>query len=473
MNSQQPPYSQTNPYPQGQPYPQNQPGGWVNPSGQPGTPPPFYGQPLPGSGEQQRVPWQNRPGQQPKKNRKKKRTPQAPKKKRGLGGVLLAVLVVGISAYYILTSLFLFGGRQDYAIVASGSLGDTYRGQALIVRNEQVFKETGVYSVEYIAQEGSQVYRQDPVCKVYTSSHNQKDIVALNAIRQDIKIRLRELINQEAKYDQELETKDGNVLNKVKEVRKIAQGAKGNLLNVEVDLANEMNDRRNYLKTAFSEDQLLTRLYGDESNYVSRVNSYTSSKTATKQGIVSFYTDGYESLSTATMEDYSPTQVMEMINGKKPALSATQRGETAIYRLVDENFWGVFLLIDNRQWNPAAGNVYKLKLEQFENTLVDVKIVSTTKAGDKLLLRMEVNGPVAPVLDMRTSNAELGVDVGSLVVPKKSLRTREDMTGVVVLVDGVRKTFVPVNVISEAGNNAYITPVTQGMLYEGLTVLVY
>lgn len=477
MYPQQPPYPQGNPPRQGQPYPQ-QPGGWNNQVNQPAGAPPFYDQPPAGnSGGNQAPPppkQVKRKKQKPAKKPQNRQTrPTPPKKKRGLGGIFFVILVVGISAYYIFSTLIPLGGRQGSALVASGSLGDTYRGQALIVRNEQVFKDTGVYSVEYIAQEGSLVYRKDPICKVYTSSHNQRDIVNLNTVRSDIKSRLEELINQEARYDQELETLDGNVLNKVKEVRKIAQGAKGNLLNIELDLASEMTSRKGYLKTAFSDDQRLTRLYSDENNYVSRVNSYTSSKTAGKQGIVSFYTDGYEGLSTTSMEEYTPKQVADMIAGGKPSLTPSQKGETPIYRLVDENLWGVFLLIDNTQWNPTAGNTYKLKLEQFENTLVDVKIISTTKAGDKLLLRMEVDGPVTPVLDMRTCSAELGVDVGSLVVPKKSIRTRDDMTGVVVLVDGVRKTFVPVQVIRETKDDAYVVPVTQGMLYEGLTVLVY
>ncbi|NLB91539.1 MAG: hypothetical protein GX786_10030, partial [Clostridiales bacterium] len=396
-----------------------------------------------------------------------------PRKKRGLGGILLTVLIVSLSLYYVFITLFPAGGIR-VAQIRSGSIGDIHKGEALIIRNEQVFSEEGVYSVEYIAEEGSVVYRQDPICKVYTSSYNQRDITNLAATREDIKTRQSELINEQKSIDQRLETLDVNVMNKAKEVRKIAQGAKGNLLNIEQDLAGEMKARKDYLRTAFSEDQRLTRLYNDENNYAQRINSFTRSRTATPQSsIVSFYTDGFENLSTNNMEEYSPSQVAQMIKGVKPEISGAERGKTPIYRLVEEEKWGVFFLIEKSNWTPAAGTVYQLKLEQFENIVVDAVIVSTSKAGDQLLLRMEVSAPVDQVLDMRTCKAELGENIGSLIVPKKSLYRQDDMIGVVVLVDGAKKTFVPVTVIKEEGNEAHIAPITVGLLYEGLTVLIH
>lgn len=474
------------PYPNGQvPYPNGQGQGQgqyqpmppqQNPWGMPGQPPsPPYGQ-QPG-GQAAQGPGQ---GQQyaPKPIRKKGGQPNPPrknapgkKKKKGLGSAFLVILIIGLSAYYIFTTLIPLGGPKTATVLAA-SAGQIHSGDALIVRNEQVFEEEGVYSVEYNAQEGSVVYRQDPICKVYTSSYNQRDITNLATVRSDIKTRLRELVSQQV-ADQRLETLDANVLNKAKEARKIAQGAKGNLLNIEADLAKEMSERKNYLKTNFSEDQRLTRLYNDENTYARRISSFTGSRTATKQAIVSFYTDGFEVLSTSNMENYSPNEVAEMIKGVVPAKEASQRGKTPIYRLIDENHWGVFFLIEDSTWNPARDSVYKLKLEQFENTIVEARVVSTSKAGNKLLIRMDINSSTLPVLDIRTCKAEIGEDVGGLVVPRRSLTQKEDMIGVVVLVDGIRQSFVPVTVIKEEGDKALITPVNPSLLFEGLTVMVY
>lgn len=88
-------------------------------------------------------------------------------------------------------------------------------------------------------------------------------------------------------------------------------------------------------------------------------------------------------------------------------------------------------------------------------------------------MRMEVDGPVNQVLDIRKCKVEIGENIGSLVVPKRSLTNKDDMVGVVVLVDGVKKTFVPVTVIKEEGNYTHIMPITQGLLSEGLVVIVY
>ncbi len=400
-----------------------------------------------------------------------------PRKKMGVGRILLVLAVLGFSGWYVYTTLMPSGGIRT-AVIQSGNLGSSFHGDALIVRNETAYDEEGVTSIQYLAEEGSKVYKGDLICMVYSSGYSQKEVNSLQGYRDQIKQYLNGLIAQQSTFDQKMTRLEGEVLQGAREVRRLVQGAKGNLLNLEKVLDTAIDARQDYLREKFRDDTRLSRLFDDESAQEKRIESYTRQRAATQESLVSFYTDGYEQLNTGNFEELSPAQVRAMLNGQKPEKTVVQRGRTTIYRLVREGNWGVLLLLDEPVWTPVQGKTYELKLEQFDNTVVNATVLSFTRSGGELLVRLSVSSDVAPVLFMRTCQAQLGEYVSSMVVPTRCIYTQRDpstgasVTGVVV-VDGVSQLLVPVNIVSTEGDKTYIQPVQQGLLYEGQTVRVF
>ena len=111
------------------------------------------------------MPTMQQPMQEVKRKRRKK-----PRKPGGNGGgqwwkTLIALAVIGGVAWFFLKDMI--GAPQvNTAIVEAGTLGETHSGDALIVRNETAYDDEGVQNIEYVAQEGSVVYRGDVVCYV-------------------------------------------------------------------------------------------------------------------------------------------------------------------------------------------------------------------------------------------------------------------------------------------------------------------
>jgi hypothetical protein len=313
---------------------------------------------------------------------------------------------------------------------------------------------------------------------VYSSGYSQKEVNSLQGYRDQIKDYLDGLISQESTFDQRMTRLEGEVLQDAREVRRLVQGAKGNLLNLEKVLDTAIDARQDYLREKYRDDTRLSRLFDDESAQEKRIESYTRQRSANQESLVSFYTDGYEQLNTGNFEEFSPAQVRAMLNGQKPEKTVVQRGRTTIYRLVREGNWGVLLLLDEPVWTPVQGKTYELKLEQFDNTVVNATVLSFTRSGGELLVRLSVSSDVAPVLFMRTCQAQLGEYVSSMVVPTRCIYTQNDpstgapVTGVVV-VEGVSQVLVPVNIVSTDGDKTYIQPAQQGLLYEGQTVRVF
>lgn len=394
------------------------------------------------------------------------------RQKVGIVRILFVLFVVGFAGWYAYTSLMPSGYKT--ALIESGSIGGKYVGDALIVRNETPYDAEGVTSIDYIAEEGNKVYRGDMICNVYSAGYNAKELTSLQNYRDQIKTYHRTLIDSESTYDQKMSRLESEVMERALEVRSLVQGERGNMLNQEKILDTAITTRQNYLRQKYADDQRLSRLYDDEETQTTRIQSWTKQYSAAIESIISFYADGYEyGLTSTNFEGYSPAEVRAMFNGQVPEKTTAQKGRTTIYRTVRENSWNVLLLLSEPAWNPEQGKTYQIKLEGFDNTIVDATVSSFTRASGELLIRLDVRSDVTPVLYMRTCQAELGEYVNSMKVPTKAIYSQGGKTGVVTMDAQGFTAFVEVQIVSTDSEGTFIAPVQQGLLYVGQQVLLF
>jgi hypothetical protein len=396
-----------------------------------------------------------------------------PRPKRGIsGGQALFVLIILLFAGYIIYTT-LNPRVQRYAQIESGSIGQSYYGDCLIVRSEIPYDAEGVTHIDYVANEGTMIYRGTTICYIYSSGYNQREVATLRNYRDQIKLNHMKLLSSEIAYDQKMLRLEADVLERAAEIRKLVHGARGNLVNQEKIFASAISARQNYLRQKYADNQILTRLYDDESAQLKRIESWTKQYTASQDGIVSFYSDGYEyGLNSTDYTKFTPQEVRAMIGGSVPEKTSVQKGRTTIYRLVRQNAWNVLLLVGDTAWNPVEGQTYRLYLSGFDDTVVDALVVSSTRSGGELLIRLDVRADVTPVLYMRTCQAELGEYVNSMIVPQNAIYKLDGADGV-VLVNGDSRLFVPVRIIRQESGRAYIEALQPGFLSVGQTIMLF
>jgi len=398
--------------------------------------------------------------------------PQKPENKRmSLPQIMLVVLALGFAIWYLVTSLT--PETSPYAQITAGVIGTRYTGDCLIVRDETPFDAEGVSSVDYIAEEGSLVSRGTSICNVYSSGFSTREMTALQDYRNQLKEYQIKLLKAQVTTDAYMEKLEADVMTRAREVRELIGGARGNMNNQETLLAAAIQARQNRLKELYSDDQRMTRLYDDELSQLQRISSWTKQYSATSEGLVSFYSDGYEyGLTVTNSGQFSPAEVRAMMNGKKPTADLTAKGKTTIYRLVRNGHWMVLMLIRDSNWNPVEGAEYELKLENFKDTMVTARVNSFTRTGGELEVVLDIMDDVKSVLYIRTCTGVLGDSVSSLTVPAKALYYQDNMPGVVV-VDGDYQFFIPVNVLDKRDGMVFISAIQQGVLYEGQTVRLF
>ncbi len=398
----------------------------------------------------------------------------ARKKHSGVPYVLLAVLILGVTAFAAIRH---FAPQEAmYGYVSAGILSSRYTGSALLVRDETVYTQESISQIDYTAEEGTDVDRTTVICTVYTSGFNTRELTTLKRYRDQIKEYHKTLISSSgAARDARLTTLDTQVREQAKTTRQMIREGRGNLLNQEDLLTETLQSRQSYLRQKYPDDQKLSRLYDDENNQLQRISSWTKQYAAASAGIVSFYTDGYEPvLNLNTYQNFSPGDVRNMYNGYIPPNPAATRNTVSIYRLVKDGRWAVLMLCDDTDWTPIAGQTYKLLIESFENTVVDATVDSFTRSGGELLVRLNVNaGDVRDILYIRSCQVQLGENVDSLTVPTRALYTQMGQTGVVIVDEYGNNYFTQVTVISTQGDVTHVIPKNSSLLVEGMLVKLF
>ena len=366
-------------------------------------------------------------------------------------------------------------GKQDVktAVVTISEHGSTFSGRTMIVRNESVFQQENVSDVRYLAEEASAVSRGDAVCTVYSTGFSPRELERLQSYRNAIKDYHKVLLDAATTPDAQLARLETMVMQRAQETQALVRGASGNLLNQELLLKESISNRHSYLKQKYIEDTKLTRLYDNENSQLQRIETWTKQFTAMDNGIVSFYTDGFEAaLNTNSYTDYSPQDVRSMLSGQVPAAAARPKNAIDIFRLVRQYDWGALMLADDLSWNPVVGDQYRMLIESFESTTVMVKVESVTRSGEELMVRLKADSAIEPILYTRSARVQLSKSVITYAVPASAIINQDGIIGVVVQYkEGPY--LVPVEVVSQDATQAHVVPVNAGHLYEGLIVQLF
>ena len=126
--------------------------------------------------------------------------PQPPENKRmSVPQIMLIVLTLSFAAWYLITSLT--PEPAHFAQITADTICTRYTGDCLIVREETPFDAEGLSSIEYIAEEGTTVYRGAMICNVYASGFSTREMITLQEYRDQIKEYQIKLLKSEFQTD--------------------------------------------------------------------------------------------------------------------------------------------------------------------------------------------------------------------------------------------------------------------------------
>ena len=391
------------------------------------------------------------------------------RRKRVTGRFFVFLLALLVIAFLILRPRLFPGSKETVIMMANADQRQTV--DCVIIRDESVTLSESTARVEYIAAEDSLVSEGATVANLYATGYSESLLNALETTRKKIQDYHKQLLANIV--DSQLQELDQKVNRKAIEFKNlITRQTIGNLKTVASQLETEMVRRQEYLRQNKRGDSKLTKLYDEENTRLASIQSWRTVSNADRDGVVSFYIDGYESdLTPDGLNGLSIPQVRSVLAGER--LENTRKTlSDGIYRIVNQNRWYVAVLYTGNTWTPMVGqDNYYIQMEGFDDLTYTASVYSVQKENDTTLAIFEVRDPIGPLIYRRTGKAQFSITLTGLSVRVEALYNENGQVGVWVY-DVPGGTFVPVEVLSTDGSIAMIQPMVEGALQLGQTVLI-
>ena len=391
------------------------------------------------------------------------------RRKRVTGRFFLFLLALLVIAFLILRPRLFPGSKETVIMMANADQRQTV--DCVIIRDESVTLAESTARVEYISPENSLVTADTTVANLYATGYSESLLNNLETTRKKIQDYHKQLLANIV--DSQLQELDQRVNRKAIEFKNlITRQTIGNLKTVASQLETEMVRRQEYLRQNKRGDSKLTKLYDEENTRLSSIQSWRTVSNADRDGVVSFYIDGYENdLTPDALKTLSIAQVRSVLAGERLE-NTRQTLNNGIYRIVNQNRWYVAVLYNGNTWTPMMGqDNYFIQMEGFDDLSYSASVYSVQKENDSTLAVFEVRDPIGPLIYRRTGKAQFSITLTGLSVRVEALYNENGQMGVWVY-DVPGGTFVPVEVLSTDGSIAMIQPMVEGALQLGQTVLI-
>jgi putative membrane fusion protein len=383
------------------------------------------------------------------------------------GRFFVFLALVALIAFFIVRPYLSFGERTEVIMMASSNYTKTM--DAVIVRDESLVTAESVARIEYIAAEDTLVEEGDDVAYLYSTGYSESELEKLETIRENIQAYHKTMLANI--IDPNLERLDLAVNQWALQYKSLVTGkTTGNLITVARQLESAMVARQEYMRSNMRNDLKLNNLYAQENTRLNSIASWRVESTAEKSGVVSFYTDGYESfLNEDTIASLSAAQVKKVLAGEELGDSSSR--VKSVYRLVNQSTWYVAILTDGKTWNPIVDQEYSMQFEGFEDLTFSAKVTTVSQSEGSVLAVFRIDAPIGPLIYQRKARASVSITFNGLSVPAKAIYEQNGQTGV-WLYDVPGGTFVPVTVLSSDGSAALIEPQVDGAISIGQRVLI-
>ena len=391
------------------------------------------------------------------------------RRKRVTGRFFLFLLALLVIAFLILRPRLFPSSKETVIMMANADQRQTV--DCVIIRDESVTLSESTARVEYIAAEDSLVTEGTTVANLYATGYSESLLDNLEATRKKIQEYHKQLLANIV--DEELNRLDRVVAYMALEFKNlITRQTTGNLKTVTSQLETAMVNRQEYLRQNKRGDSKLTKLYDEENTRLASIQSWRKASTADRDGVVSFYIDGYErDLTPDGLNNLSISDVRTVLGGGNLANTKATRND-GIYRIVDQDRWYVAVLSAGSLWTPMVGqDNYYMQLEGFDDLTFTASVYSVQKENGTTLAVFEIHDPIGPLIYRRSGKAKLSITLTGLSVRTDALYNENGQMGVWVY-DVPGGTFVPVEVLSTDGSIAMIQPLVEGALQLGQTVLI-
>lgn len=306
----------------------------------------------------------------------------------------IGIIVFLILFLYIAINVYIYFTKEQISIyeVHEGSTAVDNHITGLILRNEQVITAPQAGYISYFEGEGARVSKNSPVYAV-----DETDQIYNLLSGSDVPITISDKNNAEIRHDirgfqKEFSDSDFSSVYSFKE----------NAQSTVLDIVNS---------TVISNQAAQTEETGTTYSY--------QMVPSTESGIISFYTDGYE---TVTSDNVSE-DLFKPENYKRTSLRSTGMVavSTPVYKIINSETWNIILLLTQTQYEKLQGKD-KVKFTFLDDDFETSAALTLKPVGSSYYAQLTLNKYLSNYLEDRFVDVELDFDsVDGLKIPLTSV----------------------------------------------------
>jgi hypothetical protein len=316
----------------------------------------------------------------------------------------------------------------------------------VVVRDEDIVEVEEFGKVEYHIAEGVNVVKGELVASAYKLNYNEKIVLELTDIRQQIKdyqenILLKDIVNVE------LTNINKNIEEKSVEIRKSVQGNSDiDLLKLERELAEIMESKESYLKTAVKPDEKLNELYDKKDEILGSIEGWKDDLWAVSSGVVSFYFDGQEKfLNIENLDSYDVNDVQNIINETDVTDFMVDEVSYPIYKVVNNTRWYIVVESDRNIPEFNKNTYFTMIFDQNTEKQHIGQLLGKRIYGNGYVYTFEFTNEIDQLLDARVVSIEMYNVFNGLLIPEDAIKIEDNIRYInIVTEEGLEK--IPITV---------------------------
>lgn len=373
------------------------------------------------------------------------------KKKFKIEIFLRNILLLAIFVYILIQtipSLVSLAAKTTYP--EEQIIFDKYSSEAIVIRNEELYKSAGKGTVEYFVEEGERIPSGKHVAKLKLSdkisTHNQK----LQEINKKIDV-LNEIKNGIEEDPENINSSEEGINIIVKEIQKNLQNKnyeEAEILKEKLTIFEENKD--NFSGGLTQINETLQSLEVDKVMLMDEIQKNTVNYFSKDAGIVSFKVDGYEEVYKFSDRDkYKFTDLEEKPIKKNLLDNKISENNEPIFKIISNYEW--YLVVNATDIKDVdkyqIGDKFRMEVKDKE---IEGKIESILKEKDSITLLCKFNTNFDEFADQRFINIDvIRYKHDGLVIPKKAIVEEDNQKGVIIRdISGITR-FRPIEILYE------------------------
>ena len=363
--------------------------------------------------------------------------------------MFVAVLLLGIAVLIAVLS----GGKKE-GVLSESSLRMELSVSAAAIRDETCVSVDRYDRVSYLINEGASVTSGTPVATVYKWGYSDEMAQSVVRAQKDV---LAEQLNLLAGIaNPGLENLNLQIDQKKSQIAALVmQGGAGDLLTLQNELLSLLLQRADYLKTNVQPSETLTSLYAAEQQLTDQLAGWKSEVTAVRDGVVSFYFDGYEQvLNTDKLSVVNADLVNSVIKGAAGGTGAAT--SNLLYRVANgENWYIAFVTSASKPFRVTEGEQYTVVFDGYLNIPFTGTALAPIINESGVVNLLQFHQDMGALLNARSLKATIQKDAAGFDVPLDAISVENGVPALtIVMANGTER--VEVEVLAFSGDRAVV-----------------